>query len=54
MDSFLYPDQYFEKYAALLNIDEWRLRSIGELADPLNKIKETLFMHKTDKIVVAA
>lgn len=54
LDSFLNPEKYFEKYAALLNIDEWRLRSVGELVDPLNKMKETLIMEKAVKTTIAA
>lgn len=54
MESFIYPEKYFEKYAELLNVDEWRLRSVGELADPFNKEKETLVMAKATSVAFAA
>ena len=41
MDSFLNPENYFEKYAELLNVDEGLLRKGGELCAPFNLLKET-------------
>lgn len=54
IDSFLYPENYYEKYARLLNVDEWRLRSVGELVDPFNREKETLIMEKAGNNAIAA
>lgn len=48
MDSYLNPDKYFEKYASLLNIQEWRLREIGELCDPFDLEKETLVLKEEE------
>ena len=50
MDSYLNPENYFEKYAQLLNIPEWRLRDVGELCDPYNRVKETLSIKKVKAI----
>lgn len=58
MDSYLNPENYFEKYALLLNVEEWRLREVGELCDPYSRAKETLCIKKvnanrnTDKLVL--
>ncbi len=41
MDSYLNPENYFEKYAELLNVDEGLLRKGGELCAPFNLLKET-------------
>ena len=46
MDSYLNPEGYFEKYAALLNIEEWRIRDTGELCDCLCREKETFNVKK--------
>lgn len=50
MDSFLNPEKYFERYAELLNVPEWRLRSVGELYDPYDRVKETLCIKKVNAI----
>lgn len=41
MDSYLNPENYFGKYAELLNVDEGLLRKGGELCAPFNLLKET-------------
>ncbi len=42
IESYLYPDKYFEIYAGLLEVDLTTLESIGELCDPCDLEKETL------------
>ena len=42
IDSFLYPDKYFDVYAKLLEVDVSSLKEIGELCDPWNLEKESL------------
>jgi transcription initiation factor TFIIIB Brf1 subunit/transcription initiation factor TFIIB len=42
LDSFLNPEEYFNKYADLLQIDVDVLKNVGELCNPCNKDKETL------------
>lgn len=54
VDSWLYPEKYFELYAKLLDIEVQVLKSIGELCDPCDIEKENLkipvedlaFLHK--------
>jgi hypothetical protein len=40
MNSYLYPEKYFNAYSKLLNIDESLLVEIGQLCDPYNKDRE--------------
>lgn len=42
MESYLFPDKYFEDYAKILAVDIDDLKAIGELCDPCNLDKETL------------
>lgn len=42
MDSFLFPEKYYEVYAKLLNVDVGLLKSVGELCDPPDFRKEQL------------
>lgn len=42
IDTYLYPDKYFEVYAKLLDVDVDLIRKTGELCDPYNKEKENL------------
>ncbi len=42
MDTYLYPEEYFEEYATLLDVDEKDIKSTGELCDPCDIEKETL------------
>lgn len=58
MDSFLNPEKYFEKYAQLLNVPEWRLAEVGELCNRFDRLKETLCLeivkdtHNIDKLLL--
>ena len=42
IESYLYPEKYFEIYANLLEVDVATLESLGELCDPCDLEKETL------------
>jgi len=42
MDSYLYPQKYFDKYAELLGIEVKILKKLGELCDSWDVEKETL------------
>jgi hypothetical protein len=42
VDSWLYPEKYYDVYAKLLDVDVSTLKSIGELCDPCDLEKETL------------
>jgi len=42
IDSYLYPDKYFEQYAKLLDVDIKDLKDVGELCDSWDLEKETL------------
>ena len=42
IESYLYPEKYFEIYAKLLDIDVLTLKKIGELCDPCDLEKENL------------
>lgn len=42
IESYLYPEKYFELYAKLLDVPVKVLRETGELCDPYNPDKETL------------
>lgn len=42
MDTYLYPEKYFEEYSKLLQVDVKTLIKIGELCDPCDLEKETL------------
>jgi hypothetical protein len=42
IQSYLFPEEHYETYARLLDINEDTLRSIGELCNPLDLDKETL------------
>ena len=42
IDSWLYPEKYFEVYAKLLQVDIEILKTIGELCDPIDMEKENL------------
>lgn len=53
IDSYLKPEQYFEKYAALLNVKEELLWSVGELCNRFNPAKETLCLKEISKRVNA-
>jgi hypothetical protein len=40
--TYLNPEEYFDNYAKLLEVDIETLKNIGELCDPCNKEKENL------------
>ena len=42
MESYLFPEKYFDKYAELLNMDVKILKKLGELCDPCDIDKEML------------
>ena len=42
IETYLYPEKYFETYSKLLEIDVETLMNIGELCDPCDLEKETL------------
>lgn len=42
IDSYIYPNKYFEVYAKLLDTDVQLLKSVGQLCDPCDLEKETL------------
>lgn len=42
MESYLFPDRYFEIYGKLLDVDPKMLKNIGELCDPCDLEKEKL------------
>lgn len=48
IETYLYPDKYFETYARLLDIDVETLKASGELCDPFDLEKETLKIPKED------
>lgn len=42
IETYLYPEKYFDTYAKLLNIDVSLLKKVGELCDPCDLDKEIL------------
>lgn len=42
IETYLYPEKFYDKYAELLDVDAKTLKSIGELCDPCDLEKETL------------
>lgn len=42
MDSYLYPEKYFDDYAKILDVDVNDLKKLGELCDAWDLEKETL------------
>lgn len=48
IDTYLYPDKYFELYSNLLDIEESTLKSVGELCDQYDKGKEVLIFTTKD------
>lgn len=42
IETYLYPEKFFEEYAKLLDIDVEALKDTGELCDPFDMEKETL------------
>lgn len=52
MDTYLYPEKYFDKYAELLNVDVDILKRLGELCDECDLLKETLEIPVQDFVVL--
>jgi len=48
IETYLYPEKYFEVYAKLLDIDVETLKLSGELCDPCDMEKETLKIPQED------
>lgn len=46
MDTYLHPEEYFEEYATLLDVEIENLKQNGELCDPCDIEKETLKIPK--------
>lgn len=44
METYLYPDKFFDVYAKILDVDIDDLKAIGELCDPCDLDKETLIL----------
>lgn len=42
MNSYLYPERYYDLYSVLLEMHVWEIKEIGELCPLLNTTKETL------------
>lgn len=42
IDTYLYPDRYFDLYTKLLNVEPGLLESVGELCDAYNPVEEQL------------
>jgi hypothetical protein len=42
VETYLYPEKFYEKYSELLDIDQKTLKNIGELCNPTDIEKETL------------
>jgi hypothetical protein len=42
IESYLFPDRYFENYAKLLDVEASVLKKVGELCDPCDLDKEKL------------
>ena len=52
IETYLYPEKFYEKYSELLDIDLKTLKNIGELCDPCDVEKETLKLPVKDLEVV--
>lgn len=48
IDTYLYPDRYFDLYAKLLNVEVHLLEEVGELCDPYDQDKEELKIEVED------
>ena len=48
MDSYLYPEKYFDDYAKILDVSVSDLKRIGELCDPCDLDKETLVVENLE------
>lgn len=42
IDTYLYPDRYYDTYAKLLNVEPALLEEVGELCDKYNVVEEEL------------
>jgi hypothetical protein len=48
IDSYLFPDKYFENYSKILNVDSHLLKSVGELCNAPDLEKENLTIQVTN------
>jgi hypothetical protein len=48
VESYLFPEKHFETYARILEVDIDMLKSVGELCDKPNFIKEKLYIEVAD------
>jgi hypothetical protein len=48
MESYLYPEKFFEDYAKILDVEIKELKSIGELCNPCDLDKETLIIENLE------
>jgi len=46
IETYLFPEEYFESYSKILDVDIEDLKEIGELCNPYNENKETLKIPK--------
>lgn len=51
IETYLYPDRFFDNYSSLLGIDTDTLKRIGELCDPIDLEKECLVLPSKDLII---
>jgi hypothetical protein len=42
VETYLYPEKFYQKYSELLDVEEETLKNIGELCNPTDIKKETL------------
>jgi hypothetical protein len=50
MESYLFPEKYFEDYAKILDVSIDDLKQIGELCDPCDLEKETLILKNLETL----
>lgn len=52
VESYIYPENYYQIYSELLNVDYDILESVGELCDRPNLKKETFTVNVTKKVCI--
>jgi hypothetical protein len=48
IETYLYPDRYYDLYATLLDVETSTIKAVGELCNPCDIDKETLKIPKED------